>query len=73
MNWSHTFITAAIKRNDDFEAARLILIRSGRATTENAAFETWRRGPIEGQAIIQEWLDHHHEALEDHIAREAKP
>jgi len=62
-------ITAAINDSNDFEAARLILIRTGRATLSNAAFETWRRGPIEGQAIIQEWLDQHPEALEDQAAR----
>jgi len=66
-------ITEAINRNDDFEAARLILISTGRAATIDARYETWRLGPITGQTIIQEWLNSNPEALEDHIAREAKP
>lgn len=66
-------IYAAINDCNDFEAARLILIRTGRSTVPTAAFDTWQLGPIAGQEIIAEWLDTHPEALEDHIAREAKP
>jgi len=62
-------IQAAINDCNDFEAARLILIRTGRSTIQTAALDTWQLGPIEGQALIQEWLDQHPEALEDQAAR----
>jgi len=65
-------IGAALQDDNEFEAVRLILIRTGREKARNAAFAAWTLGPIRGQAIISEWLNNHPETLENHAANTNK-
>ena len=58
-------IAKAIRADDDFEAAKLILIFQNRAGATDAGIAAWMLGPVEGQALISDFIEEHGIALEE--------
>jgi len=57
-------IAAAIRADDEFTAVQLILIFQNRANATNAEITAWMLGPIQGQAVISDFITDHDIDLE---------